>query len=30
MKIDGLVSLIMILLEKERIGAQELADMFEV
>ncbi len=29
-KIDRLVSIIMILLEKERIGAQELADMFEV
>jgi len=30
MKVDRLVSIIMILLEKERIGAQELADMFEV
>jgi len=30
MKIDRLVSIIMILLEKERIGAQELANMFEV
>ncbi len=30
MKIDRLVSMIMILLDKERIGAQELADMFEV
>ncbi len=30
MKIDRLVSIIMILLEKDRIGAQELADMFEV
>ena len=30
MKIDRLVSIIVILLEKERIGAQELADMFEV
>lgn len=30
MKIDRLVSIIMILLDKERIGAQELADMFEV
>jgi len=30
MKIDRLVSIIMILLEKERIGAQELADKFEV
>lgn len=30
MKIDRLVSIIMILLEKERIGAQEIADMFEV
>lgn len=30
MKIDRLVSIIMILLEKERIGAQALADMFEV
>ena len=30
MKIDRLVSIVMILLEKERIGAQELSDMFEV
>ena len=30
MKIDRLVSIIMVLLNKERIGAQELADMFEV
>ena len=30
MKVDRLVSIIMILLEKERIDAQELADMFEV
>lgn len=30
MKIDRLVSIIMILLEKERIGARELAEMFEV
>ncbi len=30
MKVDRLVSMIMILLDKERIGAQELADMFEV
>ncbi len=30
MKIDRLVSIIMILLDKERIGAQELADLFEV
>lgn len=30
MKIDRLVSIIMILLERERIGAQELAEMFEV
>ncbi|WP_343208878.1 YafY family protein [Anaerolentibacter hominis] len=30
MKIDRLVSIIMVLLEKERTGAQELADMFEV
>ncbi len=30
MKIDRLVSIIMLLLEKERIAAQELADMFEV
>lgn len=30
MKIDRLVSIIMVLLEKKRIGAQELADMFEV
>ena len=30
MKVDRLVSIIMILLEKERIGAQELANTFEV
>ena len=30
MKIDRLVSIIMTLLNKERTGAQELADMFEV
>ena len=30
MKIDRLVSIIMILLDKKRIGAQELADIFEV
>ena len=30
MKIDRLVSMILILLEKERVGAQELADLFEV
>ena len=30
MKVDRLVSMIMILLEKERIGAQELANRFEV
>ncbi|HCG63470.1 MAG TPA: YafY family transcriptional regulator [Sphaerochaeta sp.] len=30
MKVDRLVSTIMILLDKKRIGAQELADMFEV
>ncbi|SMP64170.1 helix-turn-helix transcriptional regulator [Anoxynatronum buryatiense] len=30
MKIDRLVSMIMILLDRERISAQELADMFEV
>lgn len=30
MKIDRLFSIIMILLEKERVGAQELADLFEV
>jgi predicted DNA-binding transcriptional regulator YafY len=30
MKVDRLVSTIMILLDNERIGAQELADMFEV
>ena len=30
MKIDRLVSIIMILLEKKRVSAQELADMFEV
>ena len=30
MKIDRLVSIILVLLDKERIGARELADMFEV
>jgi len=30
MKIDRLVSIIMLLLDKERIGAHKLADMFEV
>ena len=30
MKIDKLVGIIMILLKKERVGARELADMFEV
>ena len=30
MKVDRLVSIIMILLDKKRIAAQELADMFEV
>ncbi len=30
MKVDRLVSMIMLLLDKQRIGAQELADMFEV
>lgn len=30
MKVDRLISIIMLLLDKERIGAQELADMFEV
>ena len=30
MKIDRLVSIIMVLLDKKRISAQELADMFEV
>ena len=30
MKVDRLVSIIMILLDKKRIGAKELADMFEV
>jgi predicted DNA-binding transcriptional regulator YafY len=30
MKIDRLVSIILLLLEKERIGAHELAEMFEV
>lgn len=30
MKVDRLVSIIMILLDKKRIGAQALADMFEV
>ena len=30
MKIDRLVSIILLLLEKERVGAQQLADLFEV
>ncbi len=30
MKVNRLVSIIMILLDKERLGTQELADMFEV
>lgn len=30
MKVDRLVSIIMILLDKERVGAKELAEMFEV
>ena len=30
MKVDRLVSIIMLLLDQKRIGAQELADMFEV
>lgn len=30
MKIDRLVSMIMVLLDKKRVGARELADMFEV
>ena len=30
MKVDRLVSILLILLEKERVGAQELADLFEV
>lgn len=30
MKVDRLVSIIILLLDKKRIGAQELADMFEV
>jgi predicted DNA-binding transcriptional regulator YafY len=30
MKIDRLVSMILLLLEKERVGAQELAELFEV
>lgn len=30
MKVDRLISMIMVLLDKERISAQELADMFEV
>ena len=30
MKVDRLVSIVMILLDKKRIGAKELADMFEV
>lgn len=29
MKIDRLVSIIMVLLDKERIGAQELADIID-
>jgi len=30
MKVDRLVSIIMLLLEKDRVGAQELAQLFEV
>ena len=30
MKVDRLVSIIITLLDKNRIGAQELADLFEV
>ena len=30
MKIDRLISIIMVLLDKKRISAQSLADMFEV
>ena len=30
MKVDRLVSIILLLLEKDRVGAQELAEMFEV
>ena len=30
MKIDRLVSIIMLLLDRGRIGAQELAELFEV
>lgn len=30
MKVDRLISIIMVLLDKDRIGAQELADLFEV
>ena len=30
MKIDRLIGIIMIMLDKKRIGAQELADKFEV
>src|SRR5690625_6189272 len=30
MKVERLISIIMILLDKERISAQKLADMFEV
>jgi predicted DNA-binding transcriptional regulator YafY len=30
MKVDRLVSIIMVLLDKKRVGAQELAEMFEV
>ena len=30
MKVGGLVSIIMILLEKERVGAQDLPEMLEV
>ena len=30
MKIDRLVGIIMLLLEKERVSARELADLFEV
>ena len=30
MKVDRLISIVLVLLDKNRISAQELADMFEV
>ena len=30
MKVDRLVSIILLLLEKQRVGAQQLAELFEV